>query len=101
VVFGGRCQWVLDAARQAVEWLSQPLGFESLVLRGHSTFHLLLDTAWAGFIIKLAGGVQHQFDRKPRMTTGAFVRLGLEDVGHRIPPFRKERERMGHPALKA
>jgi hypothetical protein len=32
-VFGGCFQWVLDAACQAVEWLSQPLGFKSLALR--------------------------------------------------------------------
>jgi len=30
---GGCFQWVLDAACQAVEWLSQPLGFDSLILR--------------------------------------------------------------------
>jgi hypothetical protein len=29
---GGCCQWVLDAACQAVEWLHQPLGFNSLTL---------------------------------------------------------------------
>jgi hypothetical protein len=33
---GGCCQWVLAAACEAVEWLSQPLGFESLALRSHS-----------------------------------------------------------------
>ena len=33
VAFGGRCQWVLDATRQVVEWLCQPLPFESVVLR--------------------------------------------------------------------
>ncbi len=38
VASGGRCQWVLDAAFQAVEWPSQPLRFESVVLRtGFST----------------------------------------------------------------
>ena len=30
---GGRCQWVLDAICEIVEWLSQPLRFESVVLR--------------------------------------------------------------------
>ena len=30
---GGCCQWVLAAACEAVEWPSQPLGFESLALR--------------------------------------------------------------------
>src|ERR1035437_2152697 len=29
-VFGGCCQWVLDAVRQTVEVAIQPLGFESL-----------------------------------------------------------------------
>jgi len=36
-VFGGCYQWVLDTACQAVEWLRQPLGFESLALRRHWT----------------------------------------------------------------
>src|SRR5229473_149397 len=54
-VFGGCCQWVLDAARQAVEWLSQPLGFDSLALRSHSTFTLLLDTASTAFMIESGG----------------------------------------------
>ena len=30
---GGRCQWALDAALQAVEWPCQPLRFDSVVLR--------------------------------------------------------------------
>src|SRR5271155_2720920 len=30
---GECCQWVLDAVSHTVEWLSQPLGFESLTLR--------------------------------------------------------------------
>jgi hypothetical protein len=30
---GGRCQWVLDAILQIVEWPCQPLRFESVVLR--------------------------------------------------------------------
>lgn len=30
---GGRCQWVLDATFQVVEWPGQPLRFESVVLR--------------------------------------------------------------------
>ena len=33
VAFGGRCQWVLDATFHVVEWLSQPLRFDSVVLR--------------------------------------------------------------------
>jgi hypothetical protein len=35
-VFGGCFQWVLGTVCETVEWLSQPLGFESLALRGHS-----------------------------------------------------------------
>ena len=31
------CQWVLDAAREAVEWLYQPLRFDSVALCSHST----------------------------------------------------------------
>jgi drug/metabolite transporter (DMT)-like permease len=34
---------------------------------------------------------------KPRMTTGAFVCLRWK-ARRSLPPFRKERERMGHPA---
>ena len=30
---GGYCQWVLNAACEAVEWPNQPLGFNSLALR--------------------------------------------------------------------
>ena len=30
---GECCQWVLDADSQPVEWLRQPLGFDSLALR--------------------------------------------------------------------
>lgn len=30
--FGGCCQWVLDAVRETVEWLLQPLGFNFLAL---------------------------------------------------------------------
>jgi hypothetical protein len=33
VRLGGRCQWVLDAVCQTVEWPSQPLRFDSVVLR--------------------------------------------------------------------
>jgi hypothetical protein len=33
VASGGCCQWVLDAIREIVEWPSQPLRFESVVLR--------------------------------------------------------------------
>ena len=54
-MFGGCFQWVLDADRQAVEWLSQPLGFNSLALRSHSTFTLLLDTVSAAFMIESGG----------------------------------------------
>ena|GEM_PF-6454681 len=32
-VFGGCFQWVLDAVCETVEWLDQPLGFESFALR--------------------------------------------------------------------
>jgi hypothetical protein len=30
---GECCQWVLDTVFHTVEWLSQPLGFDSLALR--------------------------------------------------------------------
>src|ERR1035438_2440653 len=41
VASGGRCQWVLDATRQVVEWLCQPLRFESVVLRTASRLALV------------------------------------------------------------
>ena len=33
IAFGGRYQWVLDAIFQMVEWIRQPLRFDSVVLR--------------------------------------------------------------------
>jgi len=33
IASGECCQWVLDADSQPVEWLCQPLGFDSLALR--------------------------------------------------------------------
>jgi hypothetical protein len=32
-LFGGYFQWVLDTVCETVEWLHQPLGFDSLALR--------------------------------------------------------------------
>ena len=33
ITFGGCCQWAMDAVRQTVERLYQPLEFDSLALR--------------------------------------------------------------------
>ena len=72
--FRGCFQWVLDAACQAVEWLSQPLGFESLTLCSHSTTDFILTSPSTRISLNMTGGVQH-FCFQPRMTTGAFVFL--------------------------
>ena len=72
--FRGCFQWVLDAACQAVEWLSQPLGFESLTLCSHSTTDFILTSRSTRISLNMTGGVQH-FCFQPRMTTGAFVFL--------------------------
>ena len=61
----GRC---LSSSRVA----SQPLGFESLMLRGHSTLMISLDTARGGSIIRNDRQCPVTSFR-PRMTTGAFV----------------------------
>jgi len=42
VVFGGRCQWVLDTTFQVAEWLGQPLRFDSVVLRTATLISALL-----------------------------------------------------------
>src|ERR1700683_4074310 len=49
---GGCFQWVLDAACQAVEWLSPPLGVNSLILRRSTRLVLnVLDKGSSGVII--------------------------------------------------
>jgi hypothetical protein len=76
-VFGGCFQWVLDAACEAVEWLSQPLGFESLALRSHSTNVNMLDNAAGRVMLKVLRR-RHPVSSftKPRLTIGAIVFLG-------------------------
>jgi hypothetical protein len=49
--FGGCYQWVLGAVCQTVEWLNQPLGFDSLALRGLSTSTNTLDKRFRRTII--------------------------------------------------
>jgi len=48
---GECCQWVLDAVFHTVEWLSQPLGFDSLALRQALDDIKLLDNAAIGVIL--------------------------------------------------
>ncbi len=55
------CQWVLDAVRETVEWLSQPLGFESLALLSHSTDANGLDNSIARVILKLVSRTAFQY----------------------------------------
>ena len=65
--FRGCLQWVLDAARQAVEWLSQPLGFDSLTLCGHSTNDIHLDTTFSGAMIEVDGRCSVQLSSPGRL----------------------------------
>ena len=74
----GRC---LSSSRVA----SQPLGFESLILRGHSTVMISLDTKRSRFIIK-SDRQCPVANFRPRMTTGAFVFLGCWNQGRRLLP---------------
>ena len=54
---GWCCQWVLDTVLQTVEWLHQPLGFDSLaLLLGHSTYLNQLDRVYGCIIIKVFDG---------------------------------------------
>jgi hypothetical protein len=67
----GRCP-------QAVEWLSQPLGFESLALRPSLDGTKLLDNSARGVMLKVFEGQRPVsiLLLKPRLTIGAFVFLG-------------------------
>jgi hypothetical protein len=48
---GECCQWVLDTVFHTVEWLSQPLGFDSLALRQSLDDVKLLDNAAIGVML--------------------------------------------------
>jgi hypothetical protein len=39
-----------------IEWLRQPLGFESLALRGHSIAEIQFDKLYKGVILKVFRG---------------------------------------------
>jgi hypothetical protein len=66
IASGGRCQWVLDAASQTVEWLGQPLRFECVVLRK------ALDLCWSRRM-KLFEKQRTDWQfAEPRLTSGAF-----------------------------
>jgi len=88
-VFGGCFRWVLDAVCETVEWLSQPLGFDSLALRSHSTKCNMLDNAAGRVILKV-------FRRrrsvpsftKPRPTIGAVLFVPCEAGGRFAAPLR-------------
>jgi hypothetical protein len=56
--FGGCCQWVLDDACHASSGI-QPLGFDSLALRGHSNNQKLIDNHNGVDTIEVAGIVQY------------------------------------------
>jgi hypothetical protein len=61
---GGRCQWVLDAASETVEWLGQPLRFESVVLRTVSRL-------WFGIMGVFERQRTDWHFAEPRLTSGA------------------------------
>ena len=50
---GECCQWVLDTVFHPVEWLSQPLGFDSLALRQSLDDMKLLDNAAIGVMLEV------------------------------------------------
>src|SRR6266542_3267476 len=57
---GECCQWALDGVCKTIEWLRQPLGFDSLTLRGPTRLERKqLDNGSPGTKIKTADGVQY------------------------------------------
>jgi hypothetical protein len=66
---GGRCQWALDAICQIVEWPSQPLRFDSVVLRTASRLDSSLLQS-DGLVDSVSAG-----NSQPRLTSGAFACL--------------------------
>ena len=71
---GGCCQWVLDTVCQTVEWLHQPLGFDSLaLLLGHSTYRKQLDRIYGCIIIEVFGRQRPVPCFRPRLMTGALA----------------------------
>jgi len=88
-VFGGCFQWVLDAVCETVEWLSQPLGFESLALRGHSTICNMLDNAAGRVILKVFRRRRSvPSSTRPRLTIGAVLFVPCEAGGRFAAPLR-------------
>jgi hypothetical protein len=87
--FGGCCQWVLDTACQAVEWLSQPLGFESLTLRGRSINKFVLTSLCAGLSLKLTGGVQYQSPAPADYRGFRICGVGADTLVRERPDFFK------------
>jgi hypothetical protein len=84
VASGGRCQWVLDTAFQAVEWLGQPLRFESVVLR------TALDLRWDAILCCLKGSVPTGILPSPARPAGLLNFQGAS---------RKIRVRSGPPPV--
>ena len=71
---GGCCEWVLAAACEAVEWPSQPLGFESLALRSVTRYYRrVLTRSSVRLELKMQAAVSAHF--KPRVTLGALAFL--------------------------
>ena len=56
-MFGGCCQWVLDAVRQTVSG-RQPLGFKSLALRSRSAKSNALDNHLGRAILEMTDSVR-------------------------------------------
>ena len=84
---GECCQWVLDAVFHTVEWLSQPLGFNSLALRLSLDDRKLLDNAAIGAMLDLCEGQRLVLAScpQPRLTIGAFVFLDADDFNRLWP----------------
>jgi len=87
--FRGCCQWVLDAACEAVEWLYQPLRFDSPALCSHST---IMKSAWLrrrqSYPEDVSQAAFQLFTTiKPRPITGAFVFLNKEICSNSLPPW--------------
>jgi hypothetical protein len=93
---GGCFQWVLDTACQAVEWPSQPLGFNSLTLRKGPRSKIRVDIRAAALIIKADRRLSSIY-LKLRLTTGAFCLGGLPIPSR--PEWTRPRLRLHRPSF--
>ena len=86
---------ILDTVLQTVEWLHQPLGFDSLaLLLGHSTYSKKLDRVYGCIIIKVFEGQR----LVPKLQAPADDRGFFYERTFRLSPVFKSRI---EPALAA